>query len=108
MSEETPRLGHAPIKMVLVPRWEKNGADGRPRPGDFFYEIEDGKRNIVIAMPCKGGDYGIYIAWSIGHKNACNAQWSWDGNEDVPTMNPSLHWVGAWHGFVKNGELVEA
>jgi hypothetical protein len=105
---ETPRLGHAPIKMQLVEPWAKNGANGYARPGDFFWQIEDGKRSLVVALPCKGGDYGLWVNWTIGHKNHCNASWSWDCNEAAPTLNPSLHWVGAWHGWVRNGELVEA
>jgi hypothetical protein len=105
---QTPRLGHAPIKMHLVEPYARNGPDGRARPGDFFWEIEDGKRLLVVALPCKGGNYGLWCEWSIDHKNHCNASWSWNGNETAPTLKPSLHWKGAWHGYVRNGELLEA
>lgn len=105
---ETPRLGHAPIMMQLVEPWAKNGPHDRARPGDFFWKVKDGKRSLVVALPCQGGDYGLWVHWSIDHKNHCNASWSWDGNEASPTLTPSLHWVGAWHGWVRNGELVEA
>lgn len=31
-----------------------------------------------------------------------------DGDPIRPTLSPSLHVVGEWHGWVRNGELVEA
>lgn len=34
--------------------------------------------------------------------------WTWDGNEDKPTLSPSIHTLGCWHGFVRAGEMVEA
>ena len=32
--------------------------------------------------------------------------WGWDGNEDKPTLSPSLHWPGQWHGHLVAGRLV--
>jgi hypothetical protein len=31
--------------------------------------------------------------------------WKWDGNEDKPTLDPSIRHVGMcrWHGFLRNG-----
>jgi hypothetical protein len=34
--------------------------------------------------------------------------WNWDGNAEKPTVTPSIHTHGVWHGFVRAGELVEA
>ena len=31
----------------------------------------------------------------------------WDGNEESPTLYPSIV-AGLWHGFLRNGQLVEA
>lgn len=31
--------------------------------------------------------------------------WGWDGNEEKPTIQPSIHAVGDWHGFLQAGEL---
>ena len=25
-----------------------------------------------------------------------------------PTLTPSLHWIGFWHGWVRGGKLIEA
>lgn len=31
--------------------------------------------------------------------------WTFDGNQDAPTLSPSVRVRGMWHGFLKNGEL---
>lgn len=35
-----------------------------------------------------------------------NRVWGWDGNEDRPTITPSIHHVGVWHGYLTAGRLV--
>lgn len=109
MSDDTPRLGHAPIGMCHVPP-EVGQLQER---GDFYWDTRGGKRTLVLAPPCQrhGKDDGkqwVYSRWTIDHPNHCDAQWSWDGNEDAPTLDPSLHAVGIWHGWVKGGRLEEA
>jgi Family of unknown function (DUF6527) len=75
--------------------------------GDFAWIKDDQKRrSLVVALPL-GKSWSV-CSWTIDHRNHCNAQWSWDGNKDEPTLKPSLHWVGAWHGWVRKGMLVEA
>jgi hypothetical protein len=34
--------------------------------------------------------------------------WQWDKNEDKPTLMPSVNAVGAWHGWVRAGQMVSA
>ena len=31
--------------------------------------------------------------------------WGWDGNEDRPTLTPSIHAPGIWHGWLRAGRL---
>jgi hypothetical protein len=101
----TPRQGHSPIAMRLR-------ATGEPleQPGDFKWRTTDaGERILVIAIPTPSARTGWFACdWTIDHKNHCGAQWSWDGNETAPTLTPSLHWVGVWHGWCRAGQLVEA
>ena len=103
----TPRLGHGPIAMRQV------GNDPLQRRGDFYWKVwGDGTRELILGIPI--ADYGprtdryTPTGWTIDHKNHRGAQWSWDGNEDAPTLLPSLHAVGIWHGWVTAGQLVEA
>ena len=41
----------------------------------------------------------------IDRKNPCGARWSLSGTRDKPTLSPSLHWVGMWHGYLRDGNL---
>jgi hypothetical protein len=112
---ETPRLGHEPIEMRYFADKAAFHDVADPRRGDFHWDIgEDGRRTLVIRMPStpwgrseRPRDYQ-WTRWTIDHQNHCGASWSWDGNEVKPTLSPSLHAVGHWHGYVRNGMLVEA
>lgn len=100
---ETPHHGHDPIPMRLV-----EGADRVAAAGDFFWRVRDGKRTLVVALPTSRNIRQWCLSeWTIDHKNHCDASWSWDGREDRPTLSPSIHWVGVWHGHVRQGRLVE-
>lgn len=61
-------------------------------------------------MPVNWGDpdikqHGIDVEWNVDKKNICNAQWALSGTREAPTLSPSLHWVGMWHGWLKDGFL---
>lgn len=106
----TPKHGHAPIRME---RTSKSGFWGRAKlkTGDFYWRVEEpsGRRLLCVLIPCQSAESGYTFAqFTIGFLNASGAQWDWDGNEDAPTLTPSVHAVGVWHGFVTNGELIEA
>ena len=106
--DETPFLGHDPIPMRRV-----DGYDDVEQPGDFWWTRAEGGPVIWIALPPSGwaaerGHRFNITPWTINHKNSCDAQWSWDGDEDSPTLTPSLHCVGYWHGWVRGGMRVEA
>lgn len=137
LSRPTPRFGHAPTPMRLVDRGSvPNHCTPLDRVGDFYliryrerywrnhpktdwYWKQEGVGPdaviLVLALPCVGshrnpvGGVGwIYNEWTINHKNDCDASWTWDGNEQKPTLSPSLHDVGIWHGWVQAGMLKEA
>ena len=100
----TPKYGHAPIRMVEI-----SESDDRPMQlGEFYWHFEDGQRCIVIGLPMNKNLRVCPAEWTIDHKNHCGASWEWDGNEERPTLKPSLHWEGTWHGWVRNGMLIEA
>lgn len=107
---DTPRLGHAPIKMI--PRVNADFWQGpEPVAGEFYWQFWGDKRVLYLMLPhrtSKGQFVNIPTHVTIDHKNDCGASWSWDGNENAPTLSPSIHTYGVWHGFVQKGELVEA
>ncbi len=77
--------------------------------GDFCWEERPAGPVLRLAIPTQPSQRGwVHSEWTIDHVNSNNAKWSWDRNKEKPTLNPSLHAVGVWHGWVKNGQLVEA
>lgn len=99
----TPKHGHSPIQMRLV-----DSLGDISNLGDFAWGGEPGKETIFIAIPDKTRRGWCTTVWTINHRNRLDAQWSWNGNKEKPTLAPSLHCVGMWHGWVRNGMLVEA
>lgn len=69
-------------------------------------QFPDDVASVFIVMPVEGwGGNGIVCEWTVDRKNQCNAQWKLSGTKEKPTLSPSLHWVGMWHGWLTDGEL---
>lgn len=107
MSDPTPRYGHAPMQMKRVA--DKDDVD---HVGEFAWSEEEGKQYIMIALPRPKPEYPDgYIMNYLPVSSAGNipgVHWGWDGNIEAPTLTPSINCIGHWHGWVRNGMLVEA
>jgi hypothetical protein len=94
------------------------GWDDLKRPGDFCYTEQYGNPFGRITFYCPCGACDKFLACSIpivkGSKQI--DAWEWDGNEDAPTLTPSIFRhvdIAAhddkpahkceWHGFLTNG-----
>lgn len=104
---DTPRLGHEPISMQRVT--DEGEIDAR---GQFAWKFEGDARYLVFAEPnARTGNPESYMLAAIPVRQELNEtgkHWGWDGNEDKPTLTPSVHSIGHWHGWVRDGVLVEA
>ena len=99
----TPRYGHAPIAMRRVA-----GFDEIERAGDFYWNLRiKGVRRLVFTEPALEGHEVVSIPVARGDGGR-GAHWGWDGNEERPTLKPSVHTFGVWHGWIRDGKLVEA
>lgn len=80
--------------------------DGQKVPGRFLWGHEhDGYRMIHFILP--GGFYGGIPVHREGtpRPDIQSPVWTWDGNEDRPTLAPSIWMHGCWHGFVRAGRM---
>lgn len=70
------------------------------RPGDFTFS--DDFQTIYIWLPGINSPDAISI-----RKGAPGGErvWGWDGNEIFPSLQPSIHCLGVWHGYMRNGKL---
>ena len=71
-------------------------------PGSFRYEGDD----FWYCCPCGCRSIGA-LRVGIGHKpphtENDRATWEWNGSLESPTLSPSVHHVGHWHGWLRNG-----
>lgn len=85
------------------------------QPGDFAWEFDfthfdhgaaatDARLTLYICLPGEIRWWPIHVA-RPGAGIAGNRIWQWDGNFDQPTLTPSIHAVGAWHGYFTAGFL---
>lgn len=89
----------------------KATADECREIGDFVWSEERDCLYIVLpnatgkpALDSKGE--AALDAIRVSRGAACGPRvWGWDGNEDAPTLQPSLHWLNNWHGFLQQGVL---
>lgn len=118
-----PKVGHPPIPMRRVrDGWLHRGStvDGKPlleARGDFYWLRDEtgGDRRLMLAVPMlpmpdfhDAGAEPWVVSWmTLDRKNSSGALWTWDGNEDKPTLRPSLGIPGYWHGWISAGRLVE-
>lgn len=87
------------------------------RPGDFYfgeqvYDFGDGVKHPQLTLFARYPD-GTYAGIPIrpvpaDRKAQINGghSWEWDGNREKPTLNPSVHHIGHWHGWIRAGRMV--
>lgn len=74
-------------------------------PGAFYIgeTDSDGETSFWYRCPCGCGVPGLLTVGN-GFKPADGPSWKWNGSTDAATLEPSVHHVGHWHGFLTNGE----
>lgn len=96
-----------------------NSHDARQHgKGGIWYTYKENQKrrfpedvySVMIVMPVNWGEpgikeQGICAEWNVYENNINGAKWNLTGTFDKPTLSPSLHWVGVWHGFLKDGYL---
>lgn len=96
-------------RRVKVPREEGQ----KTQPGDFAWDTDfpsttpeekvAATRTLYLHVP--GTTH--WSAWPVNRGGPTGLRvWGWDGNEDKPTLAPSLWHVGTWHGHLWAGRLV--
>jgi hypothetical protein len=77
------------------------------QPGDFRWgpESEDGIRYLYIRIPGTPA-YGFdALRCFRGADRGIEREWAWDGNEEKPTLTPSILNPDSWHGHLVAGRL---
>lgn len=77
----------------------KVGFGEMKQPGDFCFD--ESKTHLYIWLPGAVGPDALRID---RRKTDQRRVWTWDGNEDKPTITPSIS-APEWHGYFTNGKL---
>lgn len=103
--------------------WSAWSSEDRPQVGDFtIYDSECSKSDpyrtpkapedrvvvkMIIMMLPGGHICQIPIRPVPAFDKPLNGghSWEWDGNMDKPTLKPSVHSIGRWHGHIKQGRM---
>lgn len=72
--------------------------DKHPGAFEFYKQGERYPAGMIFSCPC-----GCGARSALAFRPAPSPSWDWDGNEGAPTLSPSVHHVGHWHGWLRNG-----
>ena len=74
--------------------------------GDFIWgeATSNGRRALYIVLPGDKNPTAIHVRHDSDR--GVEREWAWDGNEDKPTLTPSILVNGQWHGYLTAGRLV--
>lgn len=86
---------------------------GLERPGDWCFDsrpagssafIDEQHRILYIWLPGSSGPDALRVTTSKTEPATDARLWWWDGNEEAPTLDPSIAPPG-WHGYLRAGRL---
>lgn len=70
------------------------------RVGDFRFDDEF--EHLYVWLPGTTGPDAIRVKRGAPGGDRV---WGWDGNVEKPTLTPSIHAPGQWHGYMVAGVL---
>lgn len=82
------------------------------KPGEFAWDFDapemggDRAKASHFLYICLPGEQHLSAIEVVRGAPGGNRVWGWDGNEDAPTIMPSVHLPGHWHGWLRAGKLV--
>lgn len=65
---------------------------------EFYRDGDRYPAGIIYACPCGCGTHG-----SLAFRPHESPSWDWDGHSETPTLSQSVHKVGHWHHWLRNG-----
>lgn len=84
---------------------DRNDFRAKRYAGSFFIEARAmaGLFEFRFFCPCGCGVENSLLIGE-GHKpGGVRPSWNWNGSKTEPTLKPSVHQVGHWHGYLRDG-----
>ena len=90
---------------VKARRVEDTDDDAAPGAFEFFSSGDRPIAGMIYVCPC-----GCGRSAALHFRPHASPSWEWDGNEESPTLKPSVHDMPEgkthWHGWLRNGEWI--
>ncbi|WP_226557835.1 DUF6527 family protein [Salipiger thiooxidans] len=91
------------IRAIYFDDRDKHREAGLSGSVHFTDPGDGGVSYMWFFCPCGCGDVSR-IPTGVEHKpNLSGPSWNWNGRTDAPTLLPSVHMVGHWHGWLRDG-----
>lgn len=71
--------------------------------GDYQFTKDEATGQRWFWFKCPGSCGQVSAIALRPVVKASGHSWEFDGNEDAPTLSPSINHVGCWHGFLRGG-----
>lgn len=92
-----------PVTAVHVDNWHDLVKTKAPGSVSFSpLPDADGEQYMSWVCPC-GCGHQSNLTVGNGFKPADSPSWEWNGSREKPTLTPSIHRVGHWHGWLTDG-----
>lgn len=85
-----------PVKATLFE--DIDSVRGVPGAFEYYREVDRFPAGMIYCCPCGCGATG-----ALAFRPHASPSWEWDGNNEAPTLKPSVHHVGHWHGWLTGG-----
>ena len=77
-------------------------------PGSFRISPPDadGEQSFWYCCPCGCGRIApltVGNGFKPSKASPDDATWKWNGSLEAPTLHPSVHHIGHWHGWLTDG-----
>lgn len=75
-------------------------------PGAVYVARDDdgsGEVSFWYRCPCGCGSKAPLMAGKGFKPSGPGATWNWNGSIEKPTLTPSVHHIGHWHGWLTDG-----
>lgn len=92
----------APVKAQFIADWPEIAPAGA-----FTLTVDSTGRlsSMIYSCPCGCGNQGCLRFRPLDPADPATnkASWEFNGDKDAPTLSPSVHHVGHWHGWLQQG-----
>lgn len=97
----------APVSATYVEDFPTEGC-GAPGTFSYYKNMQGHVAGLLYICPCGCGASGSLAFRASGDVGKEYPKWIWNGNKAQPTLSPSIHHVGHWHGWLQGGIFKDA